>query len=344
MFCVKCGTEEDLIDNLCGRCYVEAAELTKAPFNIDITICRGCTSFLNKKQWNYFENIDELIDQEILSALKVDSNVEIENIDITHKVEDEYRRKILIDLKGAVAGMNVEEEVSVRLNLKRGICERCSKIAGKYYESILQIRGEDHKLSNKTLDKIRMLVTKEIARISRKDRGSFISREYDIHSGIDFYLGKNGDGKSLAKMLGSRYGSRVKESSTLVGKKDGKDYYRVTYLVRIPPFIAGDYIIFKKIPWKLKKINRRKVHLINLADREKLTVDRKDLRRVEILGGTDIVKKAVVVSRKKDTRDIIVLHPTTYLSVDVLVPESSEIPPEGGEVNVIVHDDDLYLV
>ena len=344
MFCIKCGTEKGFIDNLCGGCYGEVAELMRVPSVMDMTVCRGCDSYLYKKQWKYFENIDDLIDREVLAVLSVDSNVEIGNIDIVHRVEDDHRRKIFVELKGTVAGTTVEDDASLTVNLKKGVCDRCSKIAGKYYESILQIRGEDHKLPEKKLDKILDFVTQEMDRLGNKDRGSFISRYFDMHSGMDFYLGKISDGKNLAKILGSRYGSRVKESSTLAGRKDGKDYYRVTYLVRIPPYGAGDYIIFKKKPCKLEKLSMKKAHLTDLPDGKKLTVGRKDLRGVTVLGGEDIVKRAVVISRKNNTRELIVLHPETYRSVDVIVPGNIEVSPEDEEVNVIVHDDDLYIV
>jgi len=344
MFCVKCGTEKGLIDNLCGGCYGEVTEIMRASPVMDITVCRGCDSFLHKKQWKYFENIDDLIDREILVILAVDSNVDIVNIDLVHRVEDDHRRNLFIELKGTVAGTEVEDDASIIVNLKKGVCDRCSKIAGKYYESILQIRGEDHKLSEKKLETILTFVMKEMGRLGKKDRGSFISRHFDMHSGMDFYLGKISDGKNLAKVLGSRYGSRIKESSTLAGRKDGKDYYRVTFLVRIPPYGAGDYIIFKKKPWKLEKLTPKKALLTDLPAGDKLTVDRKELRGVTVLGSKEIIRKAVIVSRKIDTGELIVLHPETYRSVDAIVPASTEISPEDEEVNVIVHDDDVYIV
>ena len=311
---------------------------------MNITVCKGCDSFLHKKQWKNFENIDDLIDREILVILAVDSNVDIVNIDLAHRVDDDHRRKIVIELRGLVAGTDVEAEAPVTVDIKKGVCERCSKIAGKYYESILQIRGEDHQLPGKRMETILVFVMKEMDRLGKKDRGSFISRHFDMHSGMDFYLGKISDGKNLAKILGSRYGSRIKESSTLAGRKDGKDYYRVTFLVRIPPYGAGDYIIFRKKPWRLEKLTPKKALMTNLPDGDKLTVDRKELRGVNVLGSKEIIRKAVIVSRKIDTGELIVLHPETYRSVDAIVPASTEISPEDEEVNVIVHDDDVYIV
>jgi len=344
MFCVKCGSTGLITDNLCGACYVEVSTLARIPSSLTLTTCAHCSSYLEKKKWKQFKHRKELIDQRIMALLEVDSLVDIDDIELVHKMEDEHRREIGIRISGKVDTTDIEEQLRIKVMLKKGVCERCSKIAGKYYESILQVRGDDSSLDKKTMDEIRKQVHDVIARTAKKDRNSFISREGEIHSGVDFYLGKNGDGKNLAKLLGSVYGSKITESKTLMGRKEGEDCYRMTYLVRVPPFLVGDFVMYRAKPWKIERINPKKVTLLGLQSGERITVDRSAFTRFEILGGKGMIEKIVVVSGRDGSRDIIVLHPQTYRSMEVLVPDSLSIPEPGSEIDAIIHGDEIFLV
>ena len=344
MFCVNCGTEEILFDSLCAACYRRRRNLARIVSSISITLCTHCNSFLEKKRWDNYMDMDELIERRLMSVLEVDSNLAVENIELVHNNNDEHRRDMNIILKGRVGDEAVEEHMSVLVHLKRGVCEKCSRIAGKYYESILQVRGEGFTLSRSTMERIHTMVADEIDRTGKRDRGSFISDEKDMHSGMDFYLGRIADGRNLAKMLGSRFGSRVTESSSLVGRKEGKDVYRITYLVRIPPYGAGDFVVFRGGICRVERVNTKKAILTDLREMKKMSVDRRDLEGVEILGNEEIIEKALVTSQVAGAREIMLLHPHTFCSLVVIVPDFLDIPPEGTEVDVIVRDDEVYLV
>ncbi len=344
MFCVNCGAEGILFDSLCAACYSRRGNLAKIVPSFPITICTRCNSFLDKKRWDNYTDLDELIESKIVSKIRIDSNLSLENMEIAHNPRDENSREMHVILKGNVGGMSLVENLSVLVHLKRGVCEKCSRIAGKYYESILQVRGEGFSLDNSTLETVRRMVWDEIERTAKKDRGSFISDEKDMHSGMDFYLGRIADGRNIAKLLGQRFGSRITESSSLIGRREGKDVYRVTYLVRIPPYRAGDFIIFGGRGCRVERVNTKKVVMLDLLEAKKLSVDRRKLRGVDILGNEEIVEKAVVTSHVTGSREIMLLHPHTFKSLEVIVPEKIEIPREGTEVDVIVKDEEVYLV
>ena len=269
MFCVKCGTEGILFDSICAACYRRKGNLARIVPSFSITLCTRCSSFLEKKRWNHYKDLDELIESRLMSLLEVDSNMVVENIELAHKINDEHRRDMNIIINGSVGTEGVEENLSILVLLKRGVCEKCSRIAGKYYESILQVRGEGFTLDRNTKERIIGIVVDEIDRTAKKDRGSFISDEEEIHSGMDFYLGRIADGRNIAKMLGSRFGSRITESSSLVGRKEGKDVHRVTYLVRIPPYKAGDFVIFKDRTYRVERVNTKKTVLLDLLVEKK---------------------------------------------------------------------------
>jgi len=279
-----------------------------------------------------------------MSALEVDSNMAVENIELAHRIRDENSREMNIVITGSVGNESLEVSLSLIVYLKRGVCEKCSRIAGKYYESILQVRGEGIKLDRSTMETVRRMVEDEIERTGKKDRSSFISDVKDMHSGMDFYLGRIADGRNIAKTLSVRFGGKITESSSLVGRREGKDVYRVTYLVRIPPYRTGDFVILGDRACRVERVNPKKVVLRDLLEAKKLSVDRRDLKRAEILGNEEIIEKAVVTSQVIGSREIMLLHPHTFRSLEVIVPDSLEIPFEGTEVDVIVRDDEVYLI
>ncbi|MDP6156313.1 MAG: 60S ribosomal export protein NMD3 [Candidatus Thermoplasmatota archaeon] len=344
MFCVNCGTEGMLFESLCATCYSRRGNLAKIVPSISITLCTRCNSFLEKKRWDHYNDLDELIESRLMSVLEVDSNLTIGNIELSHRINDEHNRDMNIQLSGCVGDESVEVNLPFRVHLKRGVCEKCSRIAGKYYESILQVRGEGFPLDKSTLETVIRMVEGEIDRTSKKDRGSFISDEIEIHSGLDFYLGRIADGRNIAKTLSMRFGSRITESSSLIGRKEGKDVYRVTYLVRIPRYRAGNFVIYGEKACRVERVNTKKVVLLNLIDAKKMSVDRRDLKGIEILGNEEIIEKAVVTSQVSGLREIMLLHPRTFRSLEIIVPDSLEVPQTGTEVDVIVRDEDVYFV
>ena len=112
-----------------------------------------------------------MIESRLMSLLEVDSNMVVENIELAHKINDEHRRDMNIIINGSVGTEGVEENLSILVLLKRGVCEKCSRIAGKYYESILQVRGEGFTLDRNTKERIIGIVVDEIDRTAKKGSG-----------------------------------------------------------------------------------------------------------------------------------------------------------------------------
>ena len=307
-------------------------------------LCVRCPSRKVGKRWEEYGELDELLDSTVMDSLQADRNLNIHDVELTNREMDEHRRTVSVRVSGDVIGHELLREVSMELYLKKGVCQRCSRIAGRYFEGILQVRGEDAKLDHRVKDRIRNLVHDEIGRTSGKDRASFISKEEDIHTGIDFYLGRSSDGRNLARLIGDRYGSKVKESSSLVGRREGKDFYRMTYLVRIPRFSPGDHIRFHDTVYRVLKIEPERVGLLDLRDGNTKREERKNLRRAEVLGGNELIERALVVSCGQAGGEVTIMNPRTFHSSVILVPDRVGMPAEGEETDVIIDGDDIYLI
>jgi len=75
-------------------------------------------------------------------------------------------------------------------------------------------------------------------RLLRDARGEWreaISWRESRPEGWDYFLVDTLAARALARLARQRLGASIKESATLVGRKDGVDVYRVTFCVRLPP-------------------------------------------------------------------------------------------------------------
>ena len=121
--------------------------------------------------------------------------------------------------------------------------------------------------------------------------------------------------------------------------RDGLDMYRVSYLVRLPEFELGDIVTFRKKYYMLKRVSSQGGRLVSMKDFRELPVKRKEMPEVKVFAKRSEAMEAVVVSRS--AKEIQIMDPSNYETVDIRVPEYSEI---GETVDVIRIDDVLYYV
>jgi len=62
---------------------------------------------------------------------------------------------------------------------------------------------------------------------------AFISKVKELREGIDIYVGSAKVGKQISKRIVREFGGTFSESAKLVGHKDGKNQYRISYAVRL---------------------------------------------------------------------------------------------------------------
>ncbi|WP_075056959.1 hypothetical protein [Thermogymnomonas acidicola] len=68
---------------------------------------------------------------------------------------------------------------------------------------------------------------------------SFISKVEWLPEGVDIYMGRKNDGQRAAAALRSRYVSTVRVSKRLAGYREGREFHRFTYSVRILDLSRG---------------------------------------------------------------------------------------------------------
>ena len=147
-------------------------------------------------------------------------------------------------------------------------------------------------------------------------------------------------GKSLTRELADRYGAEVKESASLVGQtSEGQDMYRVTFLVRLPAYHVGDIVEYGGKPHKISSLNKNGGRIVDLNTFRDFPVKKSELSAIRILLKENETKEATVVSVSE--KEIQVLHPGNYSTVDVRIPEGTEV---GEAVRVAEVEEELFFV
>jgi len=141
-------------------------------------------------------------------------------------------------------------------------------------------------------------------------------------------------GNAITKELGGT--SAI--SSSLVGKKDGEDLYRVTCAVRLPEFVRGDVVSMLGRVIEVTHQDKQ-IHGTDLSDGVKASFDAA-VPAVR-LGSRAGAVTAVLVAIEKDT--VQVLDPETYETVLLKAPAFLHAEA-GSDVCVIKTAEGLFLL
>jgi len=209
-FCFLCGKKsEKLIKGYCEECYKKKFQLIEVPEEISVTICSRCKKIKERYKW-----IENEIDEILRNKIKVIGR------DVSIRIEKNEDAKI--HARGFLEGSkSIKEEThEVKIKLEKITCPTCSRKAGQYYESTVQIRGI---LTNDDMDAVDDVVL---------ERGGFY-RIKEVKGGYDLFISDKSLARKIVEVFSNRHKVEIKKSFKLLTRRDGKDIYRDTILLRI---------------------------------------------------------------------------------------------------------------
>src|SRR2546421_6936374 len=242
MFCVECGTEGPVYEGLCAKCFRKKYLVVQPIELLDVARCESCGSYRLRPGWSKVDR--ELALPQILREA-MPPLAPYERVGFTQVTRDEDANNLALTVKavGRFHDLAVVQDFHIRVRIKPSLCDSCQKQRGRYYEGILQVRGEDRELTSGEARALRAFV---VARVDRTESSeAFVSRIEEIHGGLDFYLSKNALAKGIARDVAGSFGGTVSASPKLYGQKEGREVYRVTALVRLAAFRKGDVVRHK---------------------------------------------------------------------------------------------------
>ncbi|MEM2974144.1 MAG: NMD3-related protein [Candidatus Micrarchaeia archaeon] len=205
--CPICGateTEKEFVDFFCTDCALKQRKVRlpyEIPREILILQCKNCGIY-KIRRW-YGSLRDVAADIPSLFKGKV-SHVSVISLS---------ERKGVVEY--SVDGEKTIEEIPIKIH--RTLCNDCTKFARGYFESILQLRGDDAWVA-----RMKSKIEKELL------RSTFITKEEEFKYGIDLYVGST---RALREAL-RNMGLKAKTSERLHTAKEGRKLYRVTFLLR----------------------------------------------------------------------------------------------------------------
>jgi len=232
-FCPECGKIETksqlLVRGLCRACFLKRNGMLEMYKGLEIIICPSCQSYLYRNKWcpkiSVIDevNIKMIIKDMLDEKIKLREGVKITNKGITILGINETNPKkinVQLTLNGSIQGIKSKEDYTLGITITKSVCNACKKKNSSYYEAKIQIRPKDNLILKLVMDYIRaynIIVTKEDVR----------------KFGIDLYLTNKKQLSGILTEVKKKFKVEVKISNTLYGRKDGKEVYRTTALVRL---------------------------------------------------------------------------------------------------------------
>jgi len=235
-FCPKCGKEDNsLIEGLCQKCFSKENPLLLKFKDPKIIICTSCNSYMYKNKWHIalatdkIKNLKKIISKLLDEKLQFNPEAKITKIEINPLLPKDFQIKqkimpidIELKLEGTIAKKNLKESYEFSIKINFSICNTCKKRNTQYYEAILQIRPKSGEMLKFIKENIKF------------KKNVFITKEESLKFGYNIYLTSQAYAKNLASLLKKKFDVEIKITYTLFGRKEGKDVYRSTILIRIP--------------------------------------------------------------------------------------------------------------
>jgi nonsense-mediated mRNA decay protein 3 len=332
--CPKCGLPAK--EGLCLQCELDSTELFSCPDQAEVVICSVCGSRQIKGKWQLPDNrsIEELASQTAVDAMMFHKEFDQPKIELDLRKIGATRYLAKIDINGSFKGKSIIDKCEIPVRIKLVACERCSRMAGKYFQSTVQVRGNNIR----SLIKPEIEECKKIAQ-SMADSGyhggdqlSFIQEMKEVKGGLDIILGSTQLGRRMARAITERFGGKLLETCKLVGKKDSRDVYRSTLLIRFPKLKRGDIVPFRGAIYVVTGFDGKTTQITSLREGRRSSLSEENIETVKVLGNRADAIKGMVISKDDDVLEI--MDPETYKTVLASRPEGLEVET-GEEVDVV---------
>jgi nonsense-mediated mRNA decay protein 3 len=331
LFCVECGREDELIGSVCKECFSKKHAIVSLPDHVDLTLCAHCSSMETPKGWKDVGSMREAVEAAIRASLVLLKDAKVSDLRIELSEKDERNLQAEVSLLVTAGGAEFERSMSTIVRIKRGSCKECSKKQGNYYEAILQVRGPERNLPESTEEEVQRMVKERVASMRKTSREIFISKVERVKGGLDFFFSTIPAARNIAREIENSMCAEYKESSSLWGRRDGKDIYRMTYMVRFQGFSKGDVIEYGGKMYFVRGMAKGMIHGIDISTGEERSMHLQDPGECSLVQPKGKILNAVVVAETKD--EIQVLDTDTMKTLDVRKPNG--FSREGEQVRLV---------
>ncbi len=332
--CHRCG--QPTVEGLCQQCALEKATLVSCPDQVEVVICSVCGSRQEKARWLLPDSrsVEVLANQAAVDALCLNKELVETHIELDLRKVGATRYLANININGSFRGQSISQECEIPVRIKLMACDRCSRMAGKYFQSTVQLRGNSvRSITQREIDECKK-TAQEMADSGYHggDHLSFIQEMKEVKGGLDIILGSTQLGRRMARAFVERFGGKLLETAKLVGKKDSRNVYRSTLLVRFPRLKRGDIVSFRGSLFSVAGFDGKATLITSLREGRRCSMNEENSETVEILGNRADAQAATVISEDDDVLEI--MDPETYRTAFAARPKNMQVGP-GEDVKVV---------
>lgn len=274
MKCIVCDSNEAVIHGQCESCFRKHVQVTPSG-SIDLTICPKCNAFKLGNTWSRGKMERPLVKKINSRLLSSDPSVTVHAIANTVELK-RLQNRITFDVEIESEGLKIhgnQHDIPAKILLNS--CLTCNKITGSYYESIIQLRTLTAEYTP-VIDSVLKDISGMLENMHNSKNDSFVSKIEPVKGGVDVYLGKKNDGIKVSKFIHDHFLSDTTRTKKLAGRREGEDFYRYTFLVRLFNLRPGSVIWSRDRSYILEKISSNAITVIDPVTERRLDILQND--------------------------------------------------------------------
>jgi nonsense-mediated mRNA decay protein 3 len=338
-FCPKCGRPSDT-DGLCNHCRAGDTRWITCDTRVTGIHCPACGATKKANTWAD-TNMDRGVIAPELAKGAVHLHPDLKKPKITIHIDDTgpNRSRAAITAKGTLYSIPVEKTCTVEIIWQKEQCDRCNRISGSYYEGIVQVRAEGRDVSPFEMQAAAEIATQvEDSLQAGGERLSFISDMAETRDGLDITVGSQHIGLMIAQGITAQLGGRYTTHPKLVGEKDGRQLYRITYSVRLPRFRKQDVVRLDRTYAEVEQVDGRRIRVFDLDEGKSRSLPLDAV--VRLVGNARNAEPALVAYISGDMAGI--LDPESGISAEYRKPPWADA--DAGKYIRVIRDGDRLVI
>jgi nonsense-mediated mRNA decay protein 3 len=315
-FCPKCGrpTKED---GVCVHCRLAGTPWFSCEPRVRCIHCPSCGALKQVNTWTDTDRERSSHAQDLArSAVHFHPDLKKPYLDIKINDLSTNRSRAIITVEGMLYHEPVRGTCEVEIAWQKEQCDRCNRISGNYYEGMVQVRAQERIPSPYEVQIVAAIACEiEESLQSGGERLSFISDVNEIRDGLDIVVGSQHIGLLIARRITAELGGRYTTHPKLIGEKNGRQLFRITFSVRLPKYQKRDVIRFGKRYGEVIQVEPRHVRVLDLTDGAVRAVKEGEIEK--IVGNARNAEDAMVAFFSGTT--IGVIDPATWITRECTV-------------------------
>ncbi len=353
-FCPVCGRRVDtLIDGLCPECYAASHPLiSEPPSRIEGMICRNCGAYRVGKVWKnpkssipedaLLEAVESLVKRSFESKRVRVESFEVERL---RQKKGAFHVYTIVKVRGApYPGVpEYSDTYRVLVDIGLGICPACRDVTIGKEKAIVQVRARGRELSLTEKNAVKEAINEVVAALYAKDRAAIPVEVEETERGIDVKFASKKAAKALVDRLRRMFPAELLSTHKDMGvDPSGRKKTKVTYRLLIQPCRPGDIVEVGSSLYYVESVKESFVKVLAIPGYKETKLSVKRLHRVKVVVPREMLKPALVISRRGNT--LQVMYMTDYTTEEIEAPRLPLNKVRDNKVGVAVLSDGKKVV